>query len=497
MMLYSTSLPVTERYDPEYLEYYSVLPLDVVDGRLRVAASGDPTAEVLDDLAIVFGAPVELVEADPSDVIDSVRAIFSAAQSTDALVRSLDVDGPVEAEGNGAGGLEADARDLANQPPVVRYVNLLVREAFEARASDIHLEATPRGPSARFRIDGVLVETTAPPLSIYPAVISRLKLIADLDIAERRRPQDGRIRIRLDHHELDLRASSVPTLLGESIVLRLLDHGAAPEGLSDLGMEADTLEGFRSAARRAHGIVLATGPTGSGKTTTLYGALKLRDMAREKIITVEDPVEYRLGSVTQVPVNARAGMTFASGLRALLRQDPDVIMVGEMRDTETARIAVQAAMTGHLVLSTVHTNDAASAVTRLVDLGVERYLVAATLRGVLAQRLVRRVCTHCAEWTNRDEAFVRLSPVADDALRFRRGEGCAVCRQTGYRGRVGIFEFMEITERLRTCVIESPHAGTLRRLAVEQGMSTMRDDGRRKVLGGATTSREVLRAIEA
>jgi len=495
-MLYTTSLPVTDSYEPEYLEYHGVLPLDVVDGRLRVAAARDPGTEVLDDLARVFGAPVALVEADGEALADSVRTIFSAAQSTDALVRSLDLDQPIERGAEGEIAPEADARDLANQPPVVRYVNLLIREAFEARASDIHVETTPVGPRVRFRIDGVLVGATAPPASIHPAVVSRLKLIADLDIAERRRPQDGRIRIRLDHHDLDLRASTVPTLLGESIVLRLLDDRAAPDGLSDLGMGPDVLRRFTAVAKGAHGIVLATGPTGSGKTTTLYAALQLRDTAEEKIITIEDPVEYRLTGVAQMPVNTRAGMTFANGLRALLRQDPDVIMVGEMRDTETARIAVQAAMTGHLVFSTVHTNDAASAVTRLIDLGVERYLVAATLRGVLAQRLVRRVCSHCGDWSDRDEAFVHLSPVGEAPRRFRRGEGCALCRQTGFRGRIGIFEFMEVDESLRSRIAGSPDASVLRALAVDQGMRTMRDDGRRKILDGATTSQEVLRAIQ-
>jgi general secretion pathway protein E len=377
----------------------------------------------------------------------------------------------------------------------VRYVNLLIREAYEARASDIHVEATDDGPRVRFRVDGVLTAATAPPRSIHAAVVSRQKLIADLDIAERRAPQDGRIRIRLDERDLDLRVSSIPTLGGESIVLRLLDHGGGPEGLDALGMPPSVLEAFVAAVRRPHGIVLATGPTGSGKTTTLYGALQLRDAAAEKIVTVEDPVEYRLPGVTQIPVHVKAGMTFAAGLRSILRQDPDVIMVGEMRDGETARIAVQAAMTGHVVFSTVHTNDAPSAVTRLVDLGIEPYMVAATLGGVLAQRLVRRVCSHCSDWAEPDEALDRLAPVGLYGRRIRLGTGCALCRHTGFRGRVGIFEFLEVGAAVRAQIAESPDASQLRTVAASEGMRPLALDGRDKVLEGLTTPAEVLRAV--
>jgi len=491
------SLEITDGYTADYLEYYGVLPLDLVDGALRVAAAGEPSREVLDDLASTYGAPVRLVPAQPEEIADAVRSIFSAAESTKALVRSLDLDHPVGHESVRVEHLEADARDLATQPVVVRYVNLLIREAHEARASDIHVEATATGPVVRLRLDGILVGATAPPRSIQAAVVSRLKLIADLDIAERRTPQDGRIRVRLDHQELDLRVSTVPTLFGESIVLRLLDQSAAPGGLGDLGMDERTHDRFVAAVGRAHGIVLATGPTGSGKTTTLYSALRLRDVQSEKIITIEDPVEYRIPGIAQVPVNPKAGMTFAAGLRSLLRQDPDVIMVGEMRDPETARIAVQAAMTGHLVLSTVHTNDAASAVTRLVDLGIEPYLVAATVLGVLAQRLVRRVCGHCGDWTDTDPAFRHLSPVVDSEARFRRGAGCALCRQTGYRGRIGLFEFMTVDPDIRAQIVSAPDMTLIRNLAIGAGMQRMIEDGRRKVLSGVTTSEEVLRAIQA
>jgi general secretion pathway protein E len=453
-----------------------------------------PCTEVLTDLGRSFGARVEVEPVDREVVQDAIRRTFAGVESVDSLVRSLD-DAVGEGDPDGSA-LEADARDLANQPPVIRYVNLLIQEAHEARASDVHLESTARGLVVRLRIDGMLAAAPAPPPSIHAAVVSRVKLVADLDIAERRVPQDGRIRIRLEDKELDLRVSTVPTLYGESVVLRLLDHGGAPADLSGLGMDDTTRRDFTQLARLPHGIILATGPTGSGKTTTLYGALRLRDTASEKIITVEDPVEYQLPGVTQVPVNVRAGMTFAAGLRSILRQDPDIVMVGEMRDAETARIAVQAAMTGHLVFSTVHTNDAASAITRIVDLGIEPYMVAATLQAVLAQRLVRRVCPHCGEAVRPSTADLAVLQAVEHSQALRRGGGCALCRQTGYAGRVGLFELLVVDERIRPAILRTPDAVSLRALAVEAGMRPLREDGRRKVLAGLTTPEEVLRAVQ-
>ena len=343
----------------------------------------------------------------------------------------------------------------------------------------------------------MLTELPSPPKGLQAAVVSRIKLLAELDIAERRAPQDGRIRVRLEERELDLRVSTVPTLYGESVVLRLLDRGGQPVALDELGMATDTLEIFRRAAERPHGILLATGPTGSGKTTTLYAALGLREQTAEKIITVEDPVEYHLEGVTQVPVNVKAGMTFAGALRSILRQDPDVLMVGEMRDGETAAIAVQAALTGHLVFSTLHTNDAASALTRLADLKVEPYLVAATLEAVLAQRLVRRICPECRERYKPDpDAVALLAREPVGRLVLERGRGCAACRQTGYRGRTGIFELLVVTEEIKQQLLKAPNAGALRALGEGQGMVTLRQDGWRKVQAGLTTVEEVLRVTD-
>ncbi|MGH7645075.1 MAG: GspE/PulE family protein, partial [Gemmatimonadales bacterium] len=337
-------------------------------------------------------------------------------------------------------------------------------------------------------------EVPSPPRGLQAAVVSRVKLLAELDIAERRVPQDGRIRVRLEERELDLRVSTVPTLYGESVVLRLLDRGGQPVGLEDLGMAPETLNRFQRLALRPHGIILATGPTGSGKTTTLYAALGLRDAAAEKILTVEDPVEYHLAGVTQVPVHVKAGMTFGSALRSILRQDPDVLMVGEMRDAETAALATQAALTGHLVFSTLHTNDAVSATTRLLDLTVEPYLIAATLEAVLAQRLIRRICPECREPYRPDPTT--LAPAGTPPPTLHRGRGCAACRTTGYRGRTGIFELLTVTDEVRRALVQSEPEHRLREIARSEGMTTLADDGWAKIAAGVTTVEEVLRVTE-
>ncbi len=490
-----SKLPLPESFEADYLEYWGILPLEVDGERLRVAVAGEPAREVIQDLELSFGVPVEPVPMPRDELVESIRRTFAASASVVELIKDLDAE--LEPAADSGDEQLADARDLANQPPVIRFVNLLIREAHDARASDIHLESTREGPSARFRVDGVLTELPSPPKGLQAAVVSRIKLLAELDIAERRAPQDGRIRVRLEERELDLRVSTVPTLYGESVVLRLLDRGGRPVGLDELGMAPETLETFRRLAEKPHGILLATGPTGSGKTTTLYSALALRHRSAEKIITVEDPVEYHLQGVTQVPVNVKAGMTFAGALRSILRQDPDVLMIGEMRDNETAAIAVQAALTGHLVFSTLHTNDAPSAMTRLVDLKVEPYLTAATLEGVLAQRLVRRICPECRERYKPDPGAVALlaqQPVGHVAL--ERGRGCAACRNTGYRGRTGLFELLLITDEIKQALLKSPNAGALREIAQSQGMTTLRQDGWRKVQAGITTVEEVLRVTD-
>jgi general secretion pathway protein E len=373
-------------------------------------------------------------------------------------------------------------------------VNLLLLEALEARASDVHLETYLGGLRVRYRVDGVLQEAPAPPRRLAAAVVSRLKIMAELDIAERRVPQDGRIRLRMRDRQVDVRVSTLPTLHGESVVLRLLDKERGRIGLEDLGMAADTLARFVTVIAKPHGIVLSTGPTGSGKTTTLYAAVDRIRTGREKIVTVEDPVEYELAGVPQVPVNEKVGLTFATALRALLRQDPDIMLIGEIRDQETADIATHAALTGHLVLSTLHTNDAATALTRLIDLGIEPYLVASTVEAVLAQRLVRRICASCrrrAELTSEQRTALEVTRSSlPDAW---AGEGCGACRGTGYRGRTGIYELLVMDEELRSAMHEDASAGRLARIAVDKGMRFLREDGVRLIRDGETTAEEVLR----
>ena len=486
-----SQLALPDCFEVEYLQYNRILPLQTTETHVRVAFSGDPDPDVLDDLSREFGRPVDLVLVSEEELADGIRRAYAAAESMVEVVNDL-------RDGEGFSGGDdrelADARDLASQPPVVKYVNLLIKEAHDARASDIHLESTQQGLRARFRVDGVLADAPAPPQQAQSAIVSRVKLLAELDIAERRAPQDGSFRIRLESRELDIRVSTVPTLYGESVVLRLLDRGGQPVGLDELGMAPAMLEQFRHIIARPTGIVIAAGPTGSGKTTTLYSALALRDTTAEKVITVEDPVEYHLGGVTQIPVNRKAGMTFASALRSVLRQDPDVMMVGEMRDPETAEVAVQAAMTGHLVFSTLHTNDAPSAVTRLLDLQVAPYQIAATINGVLAQRLVRRICPHCRERYRPDPQVVSfLSGEPKGSPQLVRGRGCESCHRTGYLGRVGIFELLVVSEALNRAITGRESLARLRELGEKEGMQLMRYDGWVKVQAEITTVEEVLR----
>ena len=481
--------PLADCISREYLVHHRVCPQSVdSDGRIVVAVAPDAFLEALDDLSMAYGCAVVSVEVSGAEVERLIERVANRAERAIELARS------------DAGDLDAsatDVRDLANQPPVVRYVNFLVRDAYDAGASDIHLEATRQGLAARFRLDGVLSAAPEPPAELHHAVVSRIKLLAELDIAERRRPQDGRIRVRLDSGELDMRVSSVPTMFGESVVLRLLDRGGRPVGLDELGMPPLLYEGMTRLAARPHGMVLVTGPTGSGKTTTLYAALMRRDALAEKVITVEDPVEYQLPGITQVPVHRQAGVTFGAALRSILRQDPDVVMIGEMRDTETAEIAVQAAMTGHLVFSTLHTNDAIGAIPRLIDLGVPDYLVSAVLEGVLSQRLVRRVCDACRvgyEPAPESVAAVAGRPIG--RVRLERGAGCERCRGTGFRGRLGIFELVTVTEEMKDAITARAPRSTLRAIAQQGGTSGLTSDGWRKAEAGLTTVEEVLRVIQ-
>ncbi len=481
-------LDLPEELSREFLLHHRLCPkarLD--DGTILVAVAPDAVDEALTDIALAYRTSIATEAVTGGEVDRLIERLTTSAERTIELQRAEGADDE----------LATDVRDLANQPPVIRYVNLLVRDAYDAGASDIHLEATRSGLAARFRVDGVLSQAPEPPSHLHHAVISRIKLLAELDIAERRRPQDGRIRVRLESRELDLRVSTVPTMYGESVVLRLLDRGGSPVSLAAIGMSPAVLQATMRFAQRPHGMLLVTGPTGSGKTTTLYAALQLRNASAEKIVTVEDPIEYQLPAITQVPVHRQANVTFASALRAILRQDPDVVMIGEMRDSETAEIAVQAAMTGHLVFSTLHTNDAIGAVPRLLDLGIPDYLVAATLEAVVAQRLVRRICDDCrTAYEPSAEQAARVTARPAMHVRFYRGLGCATCRGTGYRGRVGIFELLAVTDELRDAITRGVNRTQLRAIAAEGGFTPLRADGWLKVEAGLTTIEEVLRVVQ-
>jgi general secretion pathway protein E len=388
---------------------------------------------------------------------------------------------------------------MAFEAPVVRLVNLLIENAVASDASDIHVEPFEDSLRIRYRIDGILYDVESPPRRLQSAVTSRIKIMAEMNIAERRLPQDGRIRIAIHSRRLDIRVSTVPTVHGESIVMRLLDRSNIFLTLENLGFAPETQVGFERLISRPHGMLLVTGPTGSGKTTTLYGALDKINSPEKKIITIEDPVEYQLKGVNQIPVKSKIGLSFANGLRHIVRQDPDVIMVGEIRDLETAEIAIHAALTGHLVFSTLHTNDAPGAITRLQDMGVEGYLVASVLEGVLAQRLIRRICANCKAETQVDAKDLRALSIAEalqKGARLYRGAGCDQCRGTGYRGRTGIYELLPISEEIRSMIIRKAPTGEIRRRATELGMVSLREDGWTKAKRGTTTVEEILRVTQ-
>ena len=492
-----TELAAVERLSralsADWLEQHGVLPLGLTGDVLRVGTWFDAVEPLaLDDLALMFGAKVQVESHTEHDLRSAIRRVYAQEEVTaEGVIAGMtserragsDDDIPLD-----------DLLQLANEAPVVRLVNLLLIEALEARASDVHLEGYHHELRVRYRVDGVLQPAPSPPPHLAAAIISRIKIMAELDIAERRLPQDGRIRLRLQDRQVDVRVSTVPTLRGESVVLRLLDKQRGSISLTELGMADDTLELFKDVISRPHGIVLSTGPTGSGKSTTLYAAVELLKTGREKILTVEDPVEYELVGVPQVPVNEKAGVTFANTLRAMLRQDPDVILVGEIRDAETAQIATQAALTGHLVMSTLHTNDAPTALTRLLDLGVAAYLVASTVDAVLAQRLVRRICVHCrVETVPGKSAAKHLDLAALGIEQAWKGNGCSECRNTGYRGRTGIYELLVMDAELRAEVQQRRGSEELREQAIKKGMRTLFDDGIRLVRQGVTTIDEVLR----
>ena len=490
-------LPILEeRVSPRFLRDARALPVRE-DADELVLAMADPTDRyAIDAFAMVTGRRVRPMVAVPGDLDAALERLYGSGKTAVGQI----VGDDVEMRGDEIA-FDADVqqlKDLASEAPVIRLVSLLITNALEARASDIHIEPFENRLVVRYRIDGVLHEVESPPRRLSAAVISRVKILANLDIAERRLPQDGRIRLRVQGKEIDLRVSTVPTMHGESVVMRILDKGGVALDFARLGFLDDTLERFRHALKQPNGILLVTGPTGSGKTTTLYTALDAQNQPDVKILTVEDPVEYQMPGINQIQVKPQIDLTFANALRSIVRQDPDVIMIGEIRDLETAQIAVQSALTGHLVLSTVHTNDAPGTINRLLDMGVEDYLLTSTVVGIEAQRLVRTLCPQCKEPYTALPEMVEHTGLArfagDGPVTLWHAKGCHHCSHTGYSGRVSIIEMMPMTDALRALVMKHATATELKAQAVRDGMVTMYEDGLRKAVAGVTTVEEVLRA---
>ncbi len=467
----------------EYVRRFKVLPIAHTDTGLMMATSDPLNFDTFDSVAHLLGRSIEWVCASPEQIVDSIEKYYP---DEDALVP--------QGDGVEVAGAEGDDGDA----PIIKLVTMLLLDAQKMRASDIHLEPLEKRFRVRFRIDGVLHEMQNPPKKLQSAIISRLKIMTGtISIAEKRLPQDGRIQVKMGAKQIDLRVSTIPTNHGESVVMRILDKSSLTLGLPQLGFLSDDQEVFERLLSLPDGIVLVTGPTGSGKTTTLYGCLNYINRPDRKIITVEDPVEYQLNGINQVQVNADIGMSFPAALRSMLRQAPNIIMIGEIRDLETASIAVNASLTGHLVFSTLHTNDAPSAIARLVDIGVQPFLVSSSIRAVLAQRLVRRLCPQCkepAELTEGELRALRLDRSQVEDATIMRGRGCSACRDVGYKGRMGIFEIFIIDDEVRHMVNERASTLELRRRARELGMRSLREDGIRKVLAGLTTAEEVISA---
>ncbi|MBB6429513.1 GspE/PulE family protein [Algisphaera agarilytica] len=476
---------------------HSILGVADAEGRPLFLSTDDTDPDVIDALRRrVCPAKLERWESDRlASAIESAYA--ESGIDTQGAIADIDVKAATQSAGADAPQRVADLLDDEGRAPVVKLVNALIYEAVVAEASDVHVQPRNGKTLVRLRSDGLLYDAFEFPAAVHEELVSRVKIMGGMDIAEKRLPQDGRASVRLGDREVDLRLSSVPTQHGERVVLRLLDQSTRRFSLDELGMPTRIREQFMPLIEAEHGLILVTGPTGSGKSTTLYGALRQVDATQLNVLTLEDPIEYQLENISQMQVASQRGMTFAKGLRSVLRQDPDIIMVGEIRDRETAELAIQAALTGHLVFSTLHTNDAASAVTRLIDLGVEPYLVASSLLGVMAQRLVRRVCDDCGEPLSEEQIAQELGRVGETPwvtpMQPRHGTGCEKCRGTGYRGRLGLFELLAVTPEFSELIGDRRPASELKRHAIAAGMTTLREDGAEKIARGLTTAEEVLR----
>ncbi len=487
------------------LQRWKAVPIDRSGPRLVVAMVNPLDVYAIDQMRLVAGMDIESVISTVEDINAALGQSMSTREEVGAALQEMsdDLGGDsgdvqVEEKSEGEDDVSIDQlREMTEDAPVVRLANVIIRQAIRDKASDIHIQPEINRVRVRYRIDGVLHDAMTVPKKAQAPLISRIKVMADLDIAEKRAPQDGRISLRVAGGEYDFRVSTNPGVNGEKVVMRILDKRGVQVGLNQLGIPAVMMDDIEGLIRQSFGIITVTGPTGSGKSTTLYSVLNTLNSPEKNVLTIEDPVEYQLPGLTQTQVNERAGVTFARALRTFLRQDPDIILVGEIRDAETALIATEAALTGHLVFSTLHTNDAPTAIARLIEMGVEPFLIASSVIGVLAQRLVRVICTECKEaYTPPVEAFRRLNLAMDlESVTFYRGKGCDRCRQTGYRGRIGIFELMLVTDHLRELILRKAPTHEIRQAGLEAGMMTLRQDAMQKILEGVTTMEEALRIV--
>lgn len=483
---------IVELVPEELARKYELIPVFKIGDRLTCAMVDPWNIFAIDEMRAKTNLVVEPAVATEKEIMRAINETYGAKGTMEELIKSID-----EEKLGIKGVKEIDVKKLqgiVEEPVVIKLVNLIIMKAVKERASDIHIEPEEDLLQIRTRVDGMLHGLESPPRHLQSAIISRIKIMANLNIAERRVPQDGRFSIKMEGKDIDVRVSCVPTIYGETIVLRLLDKSSVLLGLEELGFSKDVLKAYAKLIVRPHGIILVTGPTGSGKTTTLYASLNKINTPEKNIITIENPVEYKLAGINQIQVEEKVGLNFASGLRSILRQDPNIIMVGEIRDFETAEIAIQAALTGHLVFSTLHTNDAPSAITRLIDMGVEPFLVSSSVIGILAQRLVRRICDNCKErYVPTKEALKDIGMVREEKIDFYAGKGCQKCMNTGYKGRVSVYELMMPDDKIRNAIISKAQAEEIRKLSISAGMVALMQDGLEKVRAGTTTLEEVLR----
>lgn len=486
---------VLDSLSAKFMKQSKFFPMEIREDTLRIVMADPDDFYTINAMELACGLNIEVTRGNENDILEAIENTYGAgAQSVEKIIEEMDKNMPeyiTESEED-----IDHLRDLASEAPVIKLVNRIITKAVELKASDIHFEPFEKDFKIRYRIDGLLHDAEFPPKRLQAAIISRVKIMAKMNIAERRLPQDGRIKLKISDKEIDFRISTIPTLFGESLVIRILDRESLVLDFIKLGFPEKILAQFSKLLLQPYGIILVTGPTGSGKTTTLYTALSKLNSSDKKIITVEDPVEYQLKGINQIQINPRIGLTFATGLRSIVRQDPDIILIGEIRDKETAEIATQSALTGHLVFSTLHTNDAVGAITRMVEMGVENYLLTSSLIGVLAQRLVRKICPHCKKIYNPEKSLLKemeMNEAKFTGIKFFAGSGCEKCRFTGYIGRTAIIEYLAIDEDIKRAIMIKSNSDKIKQLALKKGMVTLRESGWEKIKTGVTTISEVLK----